>query len=157
MAAHSNSQKIKVVTEYLNPYQTINTDGSLSGFSTEVVQTIFKQANKKPQIVVMPWARAYNIAKTEKNVMIFSIARTKERNDLFQWIGSLTKERLYFWGLKSTFPMPLEIDTLKGYKIAASRNSNTAQYLKAENFSIFIILPSKIKVCGCSFLIAFHY
>lgn len=128
-------QEIKVVTEYLAPYQIEMPDGSVGGFSTEVLRAIFKQANKKPNIIVMPWARAYKVVKEESNVMIYSIAHTKARHDLFHWIGSLTKERLYFWGLKSRFPVPIDIEALlKGYLVTASKNSNISQYLIDNNF-----------------------
>ncbi|MDG1750376.1 MAG: transporter substrate-binding domain-containing protein [Thalassotalea sp.] len=129
------AQEIKVVTEYLSPYQTKNPDGSLGGFSTEVVQALFKQANKEPLFIVLPWARAYEVAKSEKNVMIFSMARTKERDTLFHWVGSLTEVKLYFWGLKSKFPKTIDnIEHLKSYKIATARYSNADQYLMNNNF-----------------------
>jgi len=126
---------IKVVTEYLVPYQVKNADGSLGGFSTEVVRALFSQLNEKANIHVMPWARAYEVAKQEKNTLIFSIAHTPIRSELFHWVGSLTKERLYFWGLKTKFPQPIDdVDQLKDYKIAASRYSNVAQYLIDHSF-----------------------
>jgi len=127
--------EIKVVTEYLEPYQIKKADGSLGGFSTEVVEALFKQTDHTANIIVMPWARAYEVAKKEPNVMIFSIARTPSRNELFQWVGKLTEERLYFWGLKTNFVEPIDdIDKLKDYKIGASRFSNAAQYLIDNKF-----------------------
>jgi len=132
---NAQSDEIKVVTEYLEPYQIKNADGSLGGFSTEVVQALFKQTNHTANIIVMPWARAYEVAKKEPNVMIFSIARTPSRNVLFQWIGKLTEERLYFWGLKTDFAEPIDdIDKLKDFKVGASRFSNAAQYLIDNKF-----------------------
>lgn len=135
LASTLPNYQIKVVTEHLPPYQIENADGTLTGFSTDVIQALFKQANSKAFIEVMPWARAYQVAKTDKNTMIFSIAHTAERDKQFNWIGSLFKERLYFWGLKSKFPSPIEAAALlKGYRIAASRNSSSAQYLAADKF-----------------------
>jgi len=136
MASEENSiYQVKVVTEYLEPYQIENSDGSLGGFATDVVHALFKQAKSDANIHVMPWARAYEIAKAEKNIMIFSMARTPSREPLFQWIGSLKEEKLFFWGLSHKFPNPVKTTALlKGYKIAASRHSNVAQYLIENNF-----------------------
>jgi polar amino acid transport system substrate-binding protein len=135
MALNIHAKEIKVVTEYLTPYQVKNADGSLGGYSTEVINALFKQANITPNFLVMPWVRAYEIAKSEKNVMIFSIAHTKSRNDLFHWIGCLTNEKLYFWGLKNKFHSSIELEALlKGYSVTASRNSNISQYLSDANF-----------------------
>lgn len=126
---------IKVVTEYLEPYQIQNPDGTIGGFSTEVVLALFKEAKRTADISVMPWARAYEMAKLQTNTMIYSIAHTKHRDSQFHWVGSLKKERLYFWGLKKHFPHPIStLALLKGYKVAASRNSNVAQYLVDEKF-----------------------
>ncbi|WP_284243854.1 substrate-binding periplasmic protein [Thalassotalea insulae] len=123
------------MTEYLDPYQIKNGDGSLGGFSTDVIKALFKQANSNADFQVMSWARAYKTATTEKNVMIYSIAQTKERRSLFHWVGHLTRERLYFWGLQNQFPPPTPIIALlKGYRIATSKDSNVAQYLEANNF-----------------------
>jgi polar amino acid transport system substrate-binding protein len=148
---HGLTDELKVVTEYLEPYQIKNLDGSLGGYSTEVVEALFQQLNIKSNIRVMPWARAYKIAKEEKNVLIYSIAHTNERDNLFQWVGSFTKERLYFWGIKAKFPVPVRIEALlKGYTIAASRNSNISDYLIAHNF--FNIYPITIEDQGMEML-----
>lgn len=151
MPNHGFTDEIKVVTEYLEPYQIKNLDGSVGGYSTEVVKSLFKQLKIKANIQVMPWARAYKIAKEGKNVLIYSIAHTKERDNLFQWVGSFTKERLYFWGSKTKFPVPVKIEALlKGYTIAASRNSNISDYLIANNF--FNIYPITIEDHGMQML-----
>lgn len=131
----TQAEEIKVVTEYLAPYQINNADNSLGGFSTEIVQAIFKQADKTPNFIAVTWARAYEIASSEKNVLIFSIAQTKERKERFHWIGSLINEKLYFWGLKSQFPKPIDdLNQLKKYIVASARHSNAAHYLKRNDF-----------------------
>lgn len=135
MVINAKAEEIKVVTEYLTPYQIKNPDNSLGGFSTDIIQAIFKEAKKEPKFIVLPWARAYEVAKSEKNVLIFSIARTKEREKLFQWLGSLANERLYFWGLKTQFQTSIsDEEQLKQYKIAIARYSNVDDYLINNNF-----------------------
>lgn len=130
------TQEINVVTEYLEPYQIINNDGSLGGFSTEVVNALFSITKDQANIQVMPWARAYEVGLNQPNTLIYSIARTKVRENKFKWIGALKKERLYFWGLKKHFTKTdYQVPELKNYKIAVSRHSNTAQYIIGQNFT----------------------
>ena len=50
---------VNVVTEILDPYQMYNDEGQLDGLSTDIVKALFKQANAKANIKVMPWPRAY--------------------------------------------------------------------------------------------------
>ena len=131
----ADHRTVKVVTEYLAPYQIKNDDGSLGGFSTDVINALFDQTQDQANIHVLPWARAYEMARTEPNVMIYSIAHTSARSAQFQWVGSLKKERLYFWGLKSRFSAPVDdYNTLKHMKVAASRYSNVAEFLENETF-----------------------
>jgi len=129
------SNEISVVTEYLAPYQVKNNDGSLGGFSTEVIHALFKITNDTPNIRVLPWARAYATAKHNKNTMIFSIAKTKSRLANFHWIGDLIYEEYYFWGLKSNVTLKsLSLEQLKQYRVATSRSSNEYEYLIEQQF-----------------------
>lgn len=132
----AQSKEIKVVTEFLEPYQIKNPDGSLGGFSTDVVTALFEITEDQAEIEIMPWARAYEIALHKPNILIYSIAHTQIRDTKFHWIGALKEERLYFWGLKKHYTKTdYEVSALKNYKIAVSRNSNSAQYLTAQKFS----------------------
>ena len=130
------SKEIKVVTEYLSPFQIKNADGTLGGFSTQVIKEIFKLTKDKAHISVMPWARAYKIAQSEENVLIYSIARTKLREKNFNWIGSLLSENYYFWGLKERFnKAQYSIIELRQLNVATIRNTNRHEYLINSNFT----------------------
>jgi polar amino acid transport system substrate-binding protein len=90
----ARAQEIDVVTELLEPYQIEKADGSLGGFSTEVVEALFKITKDQASIKIMPWARAYEVALNQPNTLIYSIAHTQMRDKKFHWIGALKKERL---------------------------------------------------------------
>ncbi len=127
-----HAEKISVVTEYLPPYQLKNDDGSLGGFSTDIIKALFTLTGDQADITVLPWARAYNQAKHKKNTLIYSIAHTKNRDPYFNWIGCMKTVRLYVWGLKAKFPTTLHsIDDLNQYAIAVTRNSSAGQYINA--------------------------
>jgi len=127
--------KITVVTEYLEPYQIQNADGRLGGQATEVIEALFAKLNIPLEIKVMSWARAYAMATKQSNVLIYSIARTKERENDFHWLGHLAYEQFYFWGLNKNFTQPINhIEQLKSYNISASRGSNVESYLRKNQF-----------------------
>jgi len=126
---------VKVVTEYLPPFQIRMIDGSLSGYGTEVIAELFKITGDTPDVQVLPWARAYANARKKTNVLIYSIAHTKDRDPLFHWVGSLKYERFYFWGLKSKFSQVDDsLDSLKEMLIASANDYNTEQYLIDNGF-----------------------
>jgi len=129
------TQNIRVVTEYLSPYQIKNQDGTLGGFSTDVIHALFKMTKDTADITVMPWARAYEIAQTSKNTLIYSIARTHLREQRFKWVGSLINEQYYFWGLRKRFNKEnYTIAEFKRLSIATSRGSNRDEYLNNNAF-----------------------
>lgn len=135
--SNTYANKVQVVTEYLEPYQIKNSDGSLGGFMTEVVNAVFEEANMQPSIKVLPWARAIQTARNEKNVMIYSIVKTPERSDKFYWIGAVPSEPLYLWGYKSKFPEPVKsLDQLKDYSVSTLRQSNVDNYLTEKGFNV---------------------
>ncbi len=130
------AEKITVVTEYLAPYQMKNQDGSLGGFGTEVINALFKITGDQPDIQVLPWARAYRMAKLNKNTLIYSITRTQSREKLFKWIGAIKTEQIHIWGLKSKFSDPVSnLAQLKNYQIGVVRNSYAEKYLELKKFS----------------------
>ncbi len=70
---------LRIVTEELPPYN-MTQNGRMTGMSTEVVQAVLKEVGMDAPIHSMPWARAYELALNESNVLIYSIVRTLHVN-----------------------------------------------------------------------------
>jgi len=86
-----------------------------------------------------PWARAYDMALKEANVLIFLIARTPARERQFQWAGEIMKIQYHLYRLKSH---PLDIGTLeaaKAYTIGVMRDDVRQQYLRAKGFERLVV------------------
>ncbi|MCG7533008.1 transporter substrate-binding domain-containing protein [Psychrobium sp. MM17-31] len=127
------AKPLTVVTEIIPPYQTKNEDGSVGGYATQVVRRLFQLTGQQPDIIPLPWGRAYLMAQKEPNVLIYSMIRTVAREEQFQWIGNLHTQRFYMWGLKKNFDKPFsDLSQAKPYRIATSKGYGAA-YLLAEN------------------------
>lgn len=127
---NAGAEDIKVVTEYFANYQKKMPDGSLGGYSTDVVNALFSETGDTPNIDVLPWARAFQTALTQPNTMIFTISRTPGRENRFEWVGSVAQERVYFWALKEKeFPQIKTFDDLKQYQISVYIGTSMDQYL----------------------------
>ena len=48
------TDEVTVVTEYLEPYQVQNEDGSVGGMATEIMQAVFTKLNMPFKVKVMP-------------------------------------------------------------------------------------------------------
>ena len=82
LSAQVSAIRLTVVTEDLYPYNYIE-NGELKGQATEIVVKVLKHAGIDYSIQVYPWARAYNLALNNKNVLIYSIVKIPSREKLF--------------------------------------------------------------------------
>lgn len=139
-ADSTQTLKIKVVTEDTFPIQYLE-NGKILGPSTELVRSVLDEANIDYTIEVLPWARAYNIALNEPNTMIYSLARTEQREALFQWIGSVMRLNYYLVGMESLkISQPITLESLKKLRIGVIRDSATEQHLIALGFKNLYIV-----------------
>ena len=95
-------EKLRFVTEDYPPLTFKNEAGEITGLATEIVQTIMKKQNIDEEIELMPWNDAYNLALNNSNVVIFSIKRTTEREELFNWVGPIAKNSTIFYVKKGS-------------------------------------------------------
>ncbi|MCQ4295963.1 transporter substrate-binding domain-containing protein [Pseudomonas stutzeri] len=135
---------ITAVTEELPPYN-MTVDGKLTGMGTEVVQAVLEEAGEEARIQSMPWARAYDIALNSENVLIYSIARTPQREALFKWIGVIAPTRWYLFSLPGTLFDLKSLDDARRYQIATVKADVGEQYLVDKGFVIGRNLQSSNK------------
>jgi len=131
---------INAVTEDAYPVQYIHKN-EIIGPATELVHTVLQVAKLDYDIQAYPWARAYDQAITQKNTLIYSIARTPEREDKFKWVGSILKLEYHMVGLNDlNLPRPITLEALKKLKIGALRSSVTHKYLLSKGFENIYLL-----------------
>ena len=135
---------LTVVTEELPPYN-MTLDGKLTGMSTEVVQAVLKEAGETAPIQSMPWARAYDIALNSEKVLIYSIARTAQRETLFKWVGVIAPTRWYLFSLPGTQFNLKSLEDARQYQIATVKDDVGEQYLIDKGFAIGRNLQSSNK------------
>jgi len=93
LAGSAFAQSLKIYTEVDPPNQVQEPDGRLSGMAVEVVREIQRRVGGSEPIAVVPWARGYLELQTLPNVVLFSTARTAERNPMFKWVGPIDERR----------------------------------------------------------------
>lgn len=123
-----------IYTEHWPPYQFIDEQGALKGSSVEKVKTLLNNANWPYEIIVLPWARALYQAKKEPNSLIFSIAKSAERESQFHWLallGRIKSKIITFDNQKD-----IHIDNLsdiKKYTIILKRAEVSSEYFIKNN------------------------
>jgi polar amino acid transport system substrate-binding protein len=106
------SSKMTIITEE-NPPFNYTEKGQLTGATTAVVHEIMRRLGDPDQILVQPWARGYKRLRSEPNVVLFTTARTAEREKLFHWVGPLYVFQLQFYARKNDAPAIDNLDSAK--------------------------------------------
>jgi len=96
-----DAEKMRIVTNEEPPTNYHLEEGEFTGTTVDIVEEIKRYLNLDVEIEVMPWARAYETAKTDSNVVIFTAARTQERIDHgFNFIGPVITRKHALWSKK---------------------------------------------------------
>lgn len=140
----ANAAALRVVTEEFSPYN-MTENGKLTGLSTEVVQAVLEDAGMQAPIESMPWARAYDIALHDQNILIYSITRSPERERLFNWVGVIVSTHTCLYSA-AAHPIHLDnLDQARAYQIGTVKEDVGEEYLQAHRFVVGQNLQSSNK------------
>ncbi len=92
--------EITIVTEEWAPFN-YQENGKVVGFSTELLKEILARLKINAPIKLYPWARSYHLALNNKNTLLYTVARTDERQNLFKWIGPIAPRKMYLFKMKN--------------------------------------------------------
>lgn len=119
-----------------SPPSTIVKNDTLGGISVEIVREIQRRTGNTTRIEVFPWARAYTMASTTPDVVLFATTRTPEREPLFRWIGPIFSIKWGFYARKDKArPLSSLEDAKTGVVIGTYKDDAREQYLKSQGFT----------------------
>jgi polar amino acid transport system substrate-binding protein len=142
--AATAAQPVRVLTEEFPPYNYTE-NGRITGLSTEVVEAVFKELGLQGQYQSMPWARAYETARTTPGVLIFSIGRTPERDKLFKWVGVIAPTVYYLYGNPGRNYRVDSLEAARNYQIGTVNEDVGEQFLVKHGFVKGKNLQSSVK------------
>lgn len=140
--AQAEETKIRIVTQSFAPLQWQN-EGAPDGFVTDYMLAVIERVQEKSSVSLesydfLPWKQAMKAAITDPNVLFFSLSRTRDREDKFQWLGEVSPYGQYFFQLQSRERIQADsIEALKDLdiRIGVQDGSNLHTYLKGFGFS----------------------
>lgn len=83
--------ELKVYMEVWAPFQYKDKNNAVEGFAVELLDLILKDLNSnqsKNDFKFIPWARMITYLN-EENAIGFSMIKTQERENIYQWIGPI--------------------------------------------------------------------
>lgn len=129
------SQKLHIMTEELAPYGYFTND-TLTGLTVDIVRELLTSMDIEEEIHVYPWARAYMKIQTEPNQVLFCMAKTAERDSLFNWVGPLFSDQIYFYKRRNSSLNISSIEDAKNvHRILVTRDFPQHIILKKEGFT----------------------
>ncbi len=135
--AQTITDKLTIVTEEWPPYN-YTVDGKVTGLGAEIIYELLKDVGIVATIESYPWNRAYLMAETIPNVLIFTLARTPERENKFKWIGKISPREVGLFKFKDRKDIAgKNLDDFKKYLIGVTTNEDaTTKYLISQGFVI---------------------
>ncbi len=136
---HSHAEGIEVVTE--DSLYAYLRDGKLVGPGTRVVeQTLDKAGLTDHHILLYPWARAYDKALHEPNVLIYPMDRTVLREPLFKWVGELERVTIKLYKLRERHDITLSnLEDAKLYTVGVVRNDSKQLLMQQQGFTRLVV------------------
>jgi len=130
------AQVIDVYTEEFPPYQIQLSPKKVTGVSTKLVKSLLDEADVQYKIHVLPWYRSYHNTLKEKNSLLFSVSRTKEREDLFEWIMPLCDINVsFFWKKENKNIAITSVFNAKKHVVSVASGQPSELYLREKGFS----------------------
>lgn len=148
----SFAESFHVYTEQLPPFNYME-NNKVVGSSTALLEEMFKKSGHTiahGEVILTSWARGYHEALNMPNTVIYSTARTAERENLFKWVGPVNKLTIGLIAKKSSKISIKDAACLNNYTIAVMHETAAESILlgagvKAENMERFSNPASQIK------------
>lgn len=135
LASPLAGQDLKILGSEYPPFSYLK-DGRPTGLCTAIVRALLDDLDLQQEITIAPWARSYKTALEEPNVLLFTVARTAERESLFHWIGVIVSGETHLYGLRERSDIIINrLEQAKRYKIGVVRDDIRAGYLRKNGFT----------------------
>ncbi len=132
---------LRILTEDYPPVTFVK-DGKATGLGTEVVREILRRVSVPDVITVVPWSQGYDSALNQPNVVLFTMDRTVQRENLFKWVGPIGSNTSAFYAKKGSGIVIRSMDDAKKVKSIATCSSwFTEQMLRDAGFTNLVSSP----------------
>jgi polar amino acid transport system substrate-binding protein len=134
ITSYADEMKIWTISE--PPGNFIDENGAITGLSVDYVCEIQHRIENSDKIQMVPWRRIYKTALNKPNIVFFSVARTKDREDKFHWIALAMRKPWALYGKKvSNFQIKNLEDAKKVNAIGVMRGDIRTDWLKKQGFT----------------------
>ncbi len=121
LASAQSLENLTYLTEEYYPFNYTESD-KIKGFSADILRLVWDRLGvPRQKIESMPWARAYDRVQIEPATVLFSMARTPEREAMFRWAGPILTVRFVLIAKKEKHITITDLTQLAGFSIGTMR------------------------------------
>ncbi len=142
----SELPEIYIVTEESYPSNYTADDGEVSGFAVDYIRHALEQEQVNYEISIYSWNRAYKIATTRENVLIFPIARTPERESQFHWLHDILTINYFLYGLSSRAEEFGQSPNYDQYTIGVIAGGVTQKLVEEQGFTRIVLAKDYVQL-----------
>lgn len=136
-AVDVTASELRIITEPSGRGRLKDRHGQIYGMSTELVKAIQQQLGDTAKIEILPWARAYAIAVSSDNVVVYDTIRTAERENKFKWVGPIKLYSVNLYAQRGTVAENASLaDLLQKHVVCETRNTSIVNELLSLGFVI---------------------
>ncbi|HCJ11684.1 MAG: hypothetical protein A2Y14_03965 [Verrucomicrobia bacterium GWF2_51_19] len=131
--------KYTVYTESFPPYN-FQDAGVVGGISTEMIRLMFEKLKlPAPKITLTGWSESYEKTihnQTPDVVILYSILRLQERENMFKWVGPIAPFTFNLIGLVESDKKISELDDAKRFTTAVIKDDFAELFLLKNGFKL---------------------
>lgn len=132
-----------IITTESSPPSAMMGDGKVIGFATEKIRVVMQRAGIDYTIEILPWKRAYLLARNQPGTCVYSTTRVPEREALFKWIGPTHENDWTLFGRAGRNYRIATIEDARKYRIGAYNGDVRSDALIAQGFNVDTV-PDKL-------------
>lgn len=136
-AAHAAPRaRLLIGTEHVPPLVTLAEGGRLAGIATDKVRAIMERTGIDYSIEILPFKRAYLLARTRTDMCIYSLTRLPEREALFKWVGPIHHSDWTLFGRAGRDYGVKTLEDARKYRIGAFFGDVRGETLASQGFTV---------------------
>ncbi|MFV0296435.1 MAG: substrate-binding periplasmic protein [Hyphomicrobiaceae bacterium] len=132
----ARSEGIRLMTLYWPPFIDKTNDGQIVGLGPTIVERILTDAGLDLKAELLPWPRIYKRATKKRNILVYSMVRFREREELFNWLSPLfiSEPGVLVYNRDKPPPRPQTINALRRMKLCVTTGNTFYVKLRALGF-----------------------
>ncbi|WP_029061047.1 transporter substrate-binding domain-containing protein [Labrenzia sp. DG1229] len=117
----AQAQELRLLTSPWPPSNYVQADGIPAGISVDVIEAMKDRLKLETPVEVLPWARAYLVAQSDPNILLFTAGRTQERVDMgFHFVGPVVMWTHALMARKDTEIAIDDVDAVRSHNLVVA-------------------------------------